>query len=235
MNCDEVARLLGAYALDALPAQEREEIERHLATCNLHEETVSLLSAAATLPFTAASEAPPPTLRARVLEAIANDAVVVEPPAPIPAPQQRTVSIPLTARYSRRIAWAPYALAAAFAVISLGLLVWNVMLLSDGDTAAPRVVLLAGSTGSGAVVLDDGDAIVHVAGLPGLDPSQTYQVWLVEGGTPISAGLLTPDDAGRATLELARSVPASAVVAITIEPAGGSPQPTSDPILAAEL
>jgi anti-sigma-K factor RskA len=69
--------------------------------------------------------------------------------------------------------------------------------------------------------------------LPPLQPGRTYQVWLLTAGMPVSAGLLTPDAAGRSTGVYA--VPAGGVmptgIALTEEPEGGLPQPTGMPIL----
>jgi anti-sigma-K factor RskA len=236
MNCAEVAELLGVYALDALPAAEKAEVERHLATCDLHGELVGLLAAAATVPFTSAIEAPPPALRERIFAAIAADDPAARPTDPLPVPPRpmTSVTVPLTPLRSRRLAWAPYALAAAFAAISLGLLLWNVVLLTGDDTSPPRVVLLTGTAGSGAVVLADDATTVHVGGMPELGAGQVYQLWVIEGGEPEPAGLLAPES-GAVTHTLDRPVAASAVIAITVEPAGGSPQPTSDPVLVAEL
>jgi anti-sigma-K factor RskA len=229
MNCAEVADLLGAYALDALPADEKAAVEGHLATCNLHGEVLGLLSAAGAVAFTSATEMPRPELRSRILAAIARDdpeATHSDPPL---------IVLPITPLRSRRLTWAPYALAAVFAVISLGLLAWNLVLVSGGDSAEPRVVLLTGSTGFGAVVVEDDATLVQVSGLPALDSSRAYQVWVIEDGAPEPAGLLAPDAGGNATHNLGRAVPDSAVIAITVEPAGGSPRPTTDPILVAEL
>jgi anti-sigma-K factor RskA len=235
MNCAEVAELLGAYALDALPPEEKQAVEGHLATCNLHAEMVSLFSAAATVSFTTATEAPRPELRSRILDAIARDdpEATRHPVRELPAP----VAIPLTPIRDRRLSLAPYALAAVFALVSIGLLAWNVFLLSDGssDSGDTRVVLFAGSPGSGAVIVEDDATVVQVAGLPALEATQVYQLWVIEDGPPQPAGLLATDAGGNASHNLGRTVAATAVIAITVEPAGGSAQPTSDPILVAEL
>jgi hypothetical protein len=239
MNCAEVAELLGAFALDALPPDERLQVEAHLATCNLHAEMLSLLSAAATVPFASRPEAPAPALRSRILDAIARDDPEATPDDPLPPHPQHEhpapAPIPLTPLRSRRLAFAPYALAAAFALISLGLLAWNVVLLTGDGGSETRLVFFNGATGSGAVVIDDGDTSVQFSGLPALDATQVYQLWVIEDGPPQSAGLLALDASGNARQDLGGRVSASAVLAITVEPAGGSPQPTSDPILVAEL
>ena len=74
---------------------------------------------------------------------------------------------------------------------------------------------------------------VSLENLPPLQPGRTYQLWLLTAGMPVSAGLLTPDAAGRSTAVY--PVPPGGVmptgIALTEEPDGGLPQPTGQPIL----
>lgn len=70
-----------------------------------------------------------------------------------------------------------------------------------------------------------------------LSPSpkgRTYQLWLVpQQGKPISAGVFNPDAQGNAEVilpSLPRGVKAAAF-AVTLEPAGGVPQPTGPKVL----
>jgi anti-sigma-K factor RskA len=70
--------------------------------------------------------------------------------------------------------------------------------------------------------------------LPAAAPGHTYQLWLVtRDQKKVSAGTFTPTAAGsalvRATYALAPD--SLAAIAVTNEPAGGSPQPTSTPLL----
>jgi anti-sigma-K factor RskA len=64
-------------------------------------------------------------------------------------------------------------------------------------------------------------------------PDKSYQLWLVPAsGNPISAGILTPE-AGVGS-RLVATMPtgiAAKAFAVTIEPAGGSPQPTGSKVL----
>ncbi len=64
--------------------------------------------------------------------------------------------------------------------------------------------------------------------LPPLPAGQIYQVWLVAGGPPVSAGLVAPDDSGRgvAIFRTPVDVAGPVTVAVTIEPEGGVPAPT---------
>ena len=68
MSSHEFGGLTGAYALDALDEQERARFEAHLASCaDCAAEVRSLRAAAAELSHTT-STAPPPGLRADILE-----------------------------------------------------------------------------------------------------------------------------------------------------------------------
>jgi anti-sigma-K factor RskA len=64
--------------------------------------------------------------------------------------------------------------------------------------------------------------------LPPLPAGRIYQLWYLTKTTPVSAGLLQPDAGGQ--IVTAFQVPAETVVptgfAVSIEPAGGVPQPT---------
>jgi anti-sigma-K factor RskA len=64
---------------------------------------------------------------------------------------------------------------------------------------------------------------------------RTYQLWGIETGkAPVSLGTFNTDASGRALVSVA--IPAGlniAVTAVTEEPSGGSPQPTTTPFLAA--
>jgi hypothetical protein len=64
--------------------------------------------------------------------------------------------------------------------------------------------------------------------LPPLQAGKIYQVWLVAGGPPVSAGLVAPDDTGRGVgiFRTPVDVTGPVTVAVTIEPEGGVPAPT---------
>ncbi|RZS64120.1 anti-sigma-K factor RskA [Agromyces ramosus] len=71
---------------------------------------------------------------------------------------------------------------------------------------------------------------VIVEGLPALDADQTYELWYIDDAGADSAG--TFDVAGPETWRvLDGSFTPGVAVGITVEPSGGSPQPTTDPIV----
>ena len=74
--------------------------------------------------------------------------------------------------------------------------------------------------------------------LPALSSERNYQLWVVpKQGSPISAGVFQPDAAGTVLLLSTpeATLAESAALAITEEPAGGSPQPTTTPIWVASV
>src|SRR6185369_14134879 len=80
-------------------------------------------------------------------------------------------------------------------------------------------------------------AVLIVAGLPKLEANQTYQVWLINGNKPVSAGLLTVDENGQGVVIVTsdESISSFKTLAISVEPQGGSPQPTGEIVVANDL
>ncbi len=94
--------------------------------------------------------------------------------------------------------------------------------MADGTTATAH---WSASTGRSVLVTD---------GMPQLASDQTYELWFVRGETPIAAGLFETDAAGHATAVLEGEFRPGDVIAVTVEPAGGSPDgtPSSAPVVA---
>ena len=222
--------LSGAYALNALSAEEAEEFRRHLEACPACSQEVRELQKAAADMGAAESFAPPEHLRARVLAAA--DRTPQLPP--------RTGGVTDLPR--RR--WAPRLLAAAAAVvlvvagaIGLGQLqgddergatlaseVVQVFEADDANTASMETanggtIRVATSPGRGEMAVDTDE-------LPVLDEQHVYQLWAIQGDTVSAVGIL--DREKGAAMEMPEP---DIEVAITIEPAGGSQQPTTDPIM----
>jgi anti-sigma-K factor RskA len=77
---------------------------------------------------------------------------------------------------------------------------------------------------------DKREAVFYAYDLPAPPAGKDYQLWVFESGTPRSEGVFPVDASGRATHVLPE-VPSPDVVgafAVTLEPAGGVPQPTGD-------
>jgi anti-sigma-K factor RskA len=87
---------------------------------------------------------------------------------------------------------------------------------------------------SGRMFVDakSGEALFSAAGLPALPSDRTYQLWYIAEGKPTSAGTFDvgPRGDGRVLVEAALP-PGGVVWAVTVEPAGGVPQPTGEMVL----
>ncbi|QIK65725.1 anti-sigma factor [Nocardioides sp. HDW12B] len=254
MNVD-VHTLSGAYALDALSREERDTFRAHLAACPACREEVEELRDAAARMGAAQWSSPSPGLRSRVLDAAARTpqqppARPVTPATPTTQPTQPTQTtgrpgdgdrtssvVPLTRRR-----W-PAMLASAAAVVALALGgVAVVQSLDDGAedlTAGPARVFDADDVRRDTFATENGGALtvgisesrnqmaVDARELPPLDRQHVYQLWTVHDGAMVSAAVLTEGTTGAAM-----GLPAADTrVAVTVEPAGGSEQPTSEPIV----
>jgi anti-sigma-K factor RskA len=212
MDAETLHELTAAYALDALDPGERQAFEEHLAGCeSCREEVAALSGVAAELAFGVEPVSPPPQLRGRILEAAR-----AERPNVLPLPRRRVATLAAVA-----------ALAACLAV-ALG--IWNIALhnqLSSAHSEALQRVPVSGVPGS-LFVSSGGSASLVVYRLNAAPAGKTYEAWVVQGKTAVPAGLFRGGP-GATYVPIRRKVPQGSVVAITIEPAGGSSQPTTKP------
>ncbi|MER5555495.1 anti-sigma factor [Streptomyces sp. NPDC002793] len=248
MNTAELHTLTGAYALHALPDEERVAFERHLGACEACAQEVRELSATAARLGLAVSATPPPGLRDRVLRDIAT--VRQEPP-----PRARGAGSGGSAGRAGR--WSTYALAACVAAAAAfgGVAVWQNQVARDArqETAraeqhnaqvarvltAPDARTSAADLGGGArgtvVVSQSVNRAVFLASDMARPPGGTvYQLWFDDGGTMRAAGLMNPSATDDAVL-LDGPVDRASGMGITVEPAGGSEQPTSEPVALMEF
>ena len=213
-----------AYALGESDVARARDIDAHLETCDTcRREYVGLLDTLGTMAFAAPGRVPPPQLRSSILAAAAKEppAVAVSDPTPAPAPARR-----------RRWTWAPLSGWAPRIAIAGGLAVVLIvaLLVLPQDTSPSRSVPLVGV--HGAVVVTDHHAVLDAAGFRPLAAGRTYEVWVIHGGGARPAGLFAP---GAGNVPVRGAVAPGDVIAVTAEPAGGSPQPTSTPIAHAQV
>jgi hypothetical protein len=102
---------------------------------------------------------------------------------------------------------------------------------------ADRVPLAAPEgVAAGFVHTPGQDAGVLVAhGLADLDPTQTYQLWLIHDGQPVAAGVFRPAGDGPTIVPAEAQVLGAELVAVTVEPAGGVAEPTGSVLISGEL
>jgi anti-sigma-K factor RskA len=73
-------------------------------------------------------------------------------------------------------------------------------------------------------------AFFYASNLPAPPEGKTYQLWMIAGNKPIDAGIFSVGPAGRGFLKVPSLSEADKAqkFAVTLEPAGGVPQPTGD-------
>ena len=233
MSHERFQDLKESYALGALSAEERREVEEYLEE-NPSEQTEieELASVASLLALAPEEQEPPERLRKSLLKQVRSETDSV--PA---AGSSRTASGWMSRLFGLRAA------AAGVAVMALAaLLVWNVTLqsevreLRDFQMTAYELQGSAEASGvQGQVVNLDGEQAMLVASdLPSLPEGQTYEMWTIDEGGPESCGLFAASE-GPSIEAIDRSLQGADTFAITVEPEGGSPQPTSDPVVTADL
>lgn len=244
MNVD-IHGLTGAYAVDALDDAERAEFERHLQVCQeCQSEVVTLRAAAAELSH-AVVTTPPPSLR----QAVLRDIAAVRPLPPLTAvaelDRRREARDERRSGLHRRLSRLAFgaAAAAAAAVLALGALVWAPWDRDDPTPTATEQVLQADDARRHQKIVDGarvtivrspslGKAVVVADGMAPAPAGKDYQLWLqTRDGKMVSAGLMPRESAPTVTTMLQGDASQAIGAGITVEPAGGSPQPTSDPVV----
>lgn len=245
---DDIHALSGAYAVDALDDVERARFERHLAGCSACQAEVESLLAAASELSVLTEATPPASLRAKVLGEIAT----VRPLPPLPMPgapgdeddDPATSAVPAPVAVRRRFparGWRVLAAAATVAILAIGgFAVWRQVNTDPSRAIADQVLTAEDATrtsktfpdGSTATIVRSGSlrkAVIVTTGMAQAPSGKVYQLWLQDAtGHMASAGVMPPGP--DQVVVLAGDASKATGAGITIEPAGGSGQPTSDPI-----
>jgi anti-sigma-K factor RskA len=245
--------LAGAYAMDAVAERDRARFERHLAACeSCRQEIRGLREATAALAAAAAIQ-PPAALRDAALRAAAQTRqlppAVSQAPAPSAARNRERCRLALGGRRSRlavSLAGALAAVAVAAGVVTYGMQDrLDQAQLQDHAVAAvlsaPDATMLSAPVrtgGTATVVMSHRDrALVFTAAdLRLLPPARSYELWLIGPGGSRPAGMVTasPGD-GMASPMVVSGLKSGDSVGLTAEPAGGSPRPTSPPVVMVSL
>jgi anti-sigma-K factor RskA len=242
----DLHKLTGAYAMDALDELERARFEQHLAQCeDCRAEVAELRETAALLSETVAVT-PPPSLRDSVLAGISQ----VRPLAPEVTTTATPQAAPARSEQSAgRRGWAPFLVAAALALfVGLGAMI--VAPWADDDevprlTAAEQVLqapdaeevfLDLGEAGRATVTRSKSQdkAVITTEDMVAAPEGKDYELWFMSPEEEFVAAGLMPDAADQ-TVVLDGSAAEAIAVGITVEPDGGSKQPSSEPIALFDL
>jgi anti-sigma-K factor RskA len=76
---------------------------------------------------------------------------------------------------------------------------------------------------------------VFIENLPDAGDGKSYQMWAIEGGAPVSIAVMDEGTSGEVVSVVPVNASSADALAITVEPAGGSDEPTTDPVFTAEI
>jgi anti-sigma-K factor RskA len=242
--------LLPAYVIGGLDAAEKQLVERLLQECpEMANDLRDYAQLSQAMNFAAEPVQPPAHLHANLMAAIAEPAPQVTPLTPVPRRPNRL--------------WAALAIAASLLLI-MSNLYWftQVRQLQESELAVYQLLAaerttLVSLSGSGSqrvqlVSTESGEdqiyasviwnpqvdqALLYSNQLPFLSPGRAYQLWLIDDAAPISGGIFQIDNRGQGMLIFQPPAPIGdyAALAISEEPAAGSPAPTTDPLALGEV
>lgn len=247
-NCRPFQEDLPAYSLGALDADELAAFEAHLESCeDCKAELAGYRNIAAGLLLALPPRTPPPRLRRNLTTRLPSASRRI--PGLIPLFNSR---FPLG-----------QVLNAAIVLVLVGLNVFSALQVRElrqeqaalaerlsaeqaaiGMLAYPNTQIhmivpdVENLTGSVLVDKDKPMAVLFLWNLPRLDAAQSYQIWLINAqGDRISSGFILPAEGDYTTAMIQATLPLGEFIAIgvTIEPAGGSEQPTGERLLVVEL
>ena len=233
MSHERFQDLKESYALGALSEEERREVEEYLRENPFaRTEIDDLASVASLLALAPEEQEPSERLRKSLLKQVRSEA------GSAPAEgASRTAGGWMSRLFGVR------GVAAGVAALALAaLLIWNVTLQAEvrelRDFQMSAYELQGSGEASGAqgqiVNLDGERAMLVATDLPELPEGQTYEMWTIDEDEPESRGLFKAGE-GPSIKAIDQPISGAETFAITVEPEGGSPQPTSDPIVTADL
>ncbi|HEX6291155.1 MAG TPA: anti-sigma factor [Herpetosiphonaceae bacterium] len=253
-RCHDLQPQLAAYALGESEADP--DLLTHLASCEACQRALQgYTHIARILPYTAPQATPPPELRARILDAATSAPVesraAQRRPAPAAhpwwrvrlAPRWSFAAVMLLALLGWNIALQMRLNSQAAQIERLSTQVansrqsWQTMtrVLNTPDLQDYE---LSGESASGRFWASPqlSVACLVAQGLPDPGSGKVYQVWLNQGGTPIGVGTFVPQSGnGWVLLPVDQPLATYQGVGVTIEPRGGSQQPTSPAVLRGAL
>src|SRR5690349_21283724 len=232
-----VIDLLPAYALNSLDADELQRVEAHLSGCLIcRNESIALQSTADQLSLAVPLAAPSADLKDRLMQRVQAT-----------RPEPRPAAHPPVRSWLARLlpVWSFASLILIFMLAGSNLFLWQrfnkleVATVPDRMRAVPISASDPASKATGYVLISaDGDnGALIVDGLPTLDKSHQYQLWLIRNGERTSGAVFSTDERnyGGTRIRAPRSLLDYSSVGITVEPTGGSHQPTGPRVMGGPL
>jgi anti-sigma-K factor RskA len=228
---DELLDNVAAYALGALPAPEAAEVQEHLLTCERCREEYRFLRPAVTaIAYSAegrgdesmGSVVASPLLKARVMKRVRAESA-------------RQSMLRLRLPYAFAAACLAIAIVAGLADVALNARLQRETVKSNAQAQVIADLSAADSQRyrfAGGVVVTRGSRLyLTMHDLPALPQGRIYQAWtLAKGATKVAPSVTFEPAPGLTVVHLPESAMTTAAVAVSVEPAGGSQQPSTKPI-----
>ncbi len=255
LSDDDVIGMAPIVGLNALSPHEFRDIERAVAEgprqVRLDFDTEVRSAREVMASVSAATAVPPPAaLRERILAAAQAESAWIrsEPPdgadaSSLPPAQLLDATVDHTLHRRRRLTLTA-SIAAAVVAVAIGAIGWFVGANSTSPSNAPTAdqVFAAKDVRSSSGAVATGTATVtysHNANagvlvmndVPPPKPGTVYQMWLTTPDGLTSVGTMTDKDVAPSTTAVIPNVGNASALSFTVEPPGGSPQPTS-PVVA---
>jgi anti-sigma-K factor RskA len=243
---EHVHDLLALYALGGLEPDDLRQVEAHLERCYAcWRRADGLLHLAGDVGASTPAIEPPVRLRAAVLERAVRTAAPVGRRSRAPSRRSPAAAQPVAVRLAGVHALATGVLAILVAV----LMAWNYQLTAEFNTlrqqfrvqqaavaliSSPSTQALplgglgpaADSSGRAYVDPDSRNVVLIVQRLSPLEQGKTYQAWVISDGQAVPAGLFAVTRSGWGMTWLSAPSPPGSVIGVSVEPEGGSDQPS---------
>lgn len=251
MEHADVYELIPVYALGALEEDEAQAVEAHLRECTACRAELAVYEDVADqLALAVPGAEPPPGLReellARVERPFLGRTATADVPAPALAPAETRPGLWQRLNdFFRKLApvWVPVSLVLIMLLGGSNVLLWQqVRESSTMPSGEPVSIYLRGTDAApeavGYVIFDRGSdtALLVSYHLPELEAGRQYQLWLVRNGERDSGGVFSTGMYGNAVMHITAPRPLHDYnwFGVTVEPAGGSPNPTGERVLGSE-
>jgi anti-sigma-K factor RskA len=258
-----IEELLPFYVLDALTQEEKELVESYLAEHpEARTQVQDLQSGASALPYAVSPVEPPHRVKESLMVRIASDAQARERSSARASSESSRHGLRFEDIFrvlgfgaaAIAIVWA-FVLNAQIARLRNEIAGLNDQVANQSQSIEQIIANLPQTNQSDVITVslkgteaqpraqgqlianpNDQSAVLVISGLPPLEPGRTYQVWLI-GNAPVSAGLLTVDENGQSVLIVTseETIGSFNSLGISIEPEGGSQQPTGEIVVLSDL
>jgi anti-sigma-K factor RskA len=258
---EQIEELFTFYALGAVTDAERQQVEDYVASdAEARLRLEEMIRTTSALPYALEPKEPPAVLKRALMDRVNADAQkrFASRPSAQESGWSRFIDF-----FSHPGQWLPQGVAVLSLLIALAVGAWGVSLrnqltslqaqtlLLQQQLAEQRAVLthiaspnaqsfaISGTDhqpqAHGQLIADaqTGSAVLVVSGLQQLEAGKVYEFWLIEGDTPIAAGLFEVDNEGQAVLQVSQAVTPGSydAIGVSVEPEAGSVQPTGDIVM----